>query len=258
MSLRILIIEDEPLGLERLQRHIHSIDPAIEIAGATDSVKSSVSWLRSNESPDLILMDIDLGDGQSFDIFQQVTVNSRIIFIASYDEYALKAFRMNGIDYLLKPVRMSDLKERLDIFRSNGFHRESKSNINIDSLVKELQHQLLPKEFRQRFLVRHGKKLVCVENHEISYFFTDGRSVYIRTSDKRRLLIDHSLEELRYMLNPQQYFYIQGSHIVSVDSIYSIHDYSKGRLQIHLRPSEEKKVIIEKEQVQEFKAWLGK
>jgi DNA-binding LytR/AlgR family response regulator len=202
-------------------------------------------------------MDIDLGDGQSFDIFQQVKINSQIIFIASYDEYALKAFRMNGIEYLLKPVRMNDLKERLEKFNNNGFHHENKSNINIDSLVKELQHQLLPKEFRQRFLVRQGKKLVCVENHEISYFFTDGRSIYIRTSDKRRLLIDHSFEELKYMLNPQQYFYVHGSHIISLDSISGIHDYSKGRLQISLRPSEEKKVIIEKEQVLAFKAWLG-
>jgi two-component system, LytTR family, response regulator LytT len=258
MSLRILIIEDELLGLERLRRHLHSIDPAIEIAGATDSVRSSVSWLRSNESPDLILMDIDLGDGQSFDIFQQVTINSWVIFIASYDEYALKAFRMNGIEYLLKPVRKNDLKESLEKFHANGSHREAKSNINIESLVRELQHQLLPKEFRQRFLVRHGKKLVCVENHEISYFFADGRSVYVRTTDKRRLLIDHSFEELRYMLNPQEYFYIHGSYIVSLDSIYNIHEYSKGRLQINLRPSEDKKVIIEKDQVQEFKAWLGK
>src|SRR5262249_36538398 len=153
---------------------------------------STVNWLEENPAPDLILMDIELSDGQSFEIFNQATIKSPVIFTTSYDEYALKAFKVNSIDYLLKPIQKEDLEAALqklkkmkELYKSSGTE-EAKSDVSIDNLVKELQQKLQPKEFRKRFLVKHAQKLVSIEIDEIAYFFSDGRLNFFKTYDNKK------------------------------------------------------------------------
>jgi len=165
---KILIVEDEELAVKKLQKTLQAVNAAATIAGVTDSIKSTVEWLQQNPQPDLILMDIELADGQSFEIFNLTEVKSPVIFTTSYDEYALKAFKVNSVDYLLKPIQKEELQAALTKFQK--IKGNNAADINIDVLVKELQQKLQPKEYRKRFLVKHGQKLVSVEIDEIAYF----------------------------------------------------------------------------------------
>src|SRR5215203_3551418 len=193
--MKILIVEDEELAVKKLKKTLLSVDESATVVGEADSIKSTVSWLQSNPSPDLILMDIELADGQSFEIFNHVQVKSPVIFITSYDEYALKAFKVNSVDYLLKPVQKEDLQTALEKFRemkkiyTDGQPAASPS-ISIDDLVKELQQKLQTKEYRKRFLVKHGQKLVSVEIDDIAYFFSDGRLNFFKTVDNKKYVVD--------------------------------------------------------------------
>ena len=169
--MNILIVEDEDLAVKKLKKTLFSIDESANVVGEADSIKSTVNWLENNPSPDLILMDIELADGQSFEIFNHVQVKSPVIFITSYDEYALKAFKVNSVDYLLKPVQKEDLHAALDNYREmKKIYTADKetSPISLDALVKELQQKLQTKDYRKRFLVKHGQKLVSVEVEEIA------------------------------------------------------------------------------------------
>ncbi|MEO5999460.1 MAG: LytTR family DNA-binding domain-containing protein [Chitinophagaceae bacterium] len=256
MSLRIHIVEDEQLGVERLEKHLLCMDPAIEIAGITDSVRSSIHWLQTRTAPDLIIMDIDLGDGQSFDIFNEVTVGCPVIFTTCYDEFALNIFKLNNIDYLLKPIKKEDLKELVDKF-INAADSYSTGKVNIDKLVSSLQKQFLPKEFRQRFLVKYGRKLTSIETNEISYFYSDGQMSYVKTKDRRKLVVDHSLEELESMLNPKLYFRVNGFYLIAIESISKVYDYNGGCILLSLVPPTEIKAVIPRHKVREFKAWMA-
>ena len=184
--MKILIVEDEDLAVKKLKKTLMSVDETATVVGEADSIKSTVQWLQDNPSPDLILMDIELADGQSFEIFNHVQVKSPVIFITSYDEYALKAFKVNSVDYLLKPVQKEDLHAALDKYKEmkKMYTKESAtSQVMIEDLVKELQQKLQTKEFRKRFLVKLGQKLVSVEVEDIAYFFSDGRLNFFKTFD---------------------------------------------------------------------------
>src|SRR4030095_16868730 len=174
--MKLLIIEDEELAVKKLQKTLASVDQDAEVIGIAHSIRSAVDWLNNNPVPDLILMDIELADGQSFEIFDRVEVKCPVIFTTSYDEYAVKAFKVNSVDYLLKPVQKEELSAALTKYRNfKGRYKDpaDAQAINVDQLVKELQQQLQPREFRKRFLVKHLNKLVPVETSEIAYFFSD-------------------------------------------------------------------------------------
>src|SRR5215217_2252334 len=160
--MNILIVEDEDLAVKKLKKTLLSVDESATVVGEADSIKSTVSWLQSNPTPDLILMDIELADGQSFEIFNHAQVKSPVIFITSYDEYALKAFKVNSIDYLLKPIQKEDLHAALEKLKGlkslYGNNSTPAPSLNVDNLVKELQQKLQPKEYRKRFLVKHAQK----------------------------------------------------------------------------------------------------
>jgi DNA-binding LytR/AlgR family response regulator len=260
--MKVLIIEDEELAVKKLQKTLASVDPGAEVVGVADSIRSSVNWLQTNPAPDLILMDIELADGQSFEIFDKVEVKSTVIFTTSYDEYALKAFKVNSIDYLLKPVQKEDLQAALEKLRAiksmYSNNTTSTSSLNVDSLVKELQQKLQPKEFRKRFLVKHAQKLVSVDVEEIAYFYSDGRLNFFKTHDNRKFVVDYTMDDLEEMLNPDQYFRISRAFYVSVDSIDQIHDYFGNRLLLHLKPAVDKEAIVSREKVTDFKKWMGK
>ncbi len=252
--MKVLIIEDEELAVKKLEKTLAAVDDTAEVAGVADSIKSSVEWLQQNPQPDLILMDIELSDGQSFEIFNLTEVKSPVIFTTSYDEFALKAFKVNSVDYLLKPIQKEELHAALEKFKKLN----SQPNVSIDSLVKELQQKLQPKDYRKRFLVKHGQKLVSVEIGEIAYFYSDGRLNFFKTTDNKKFVVDYTMDELQEMLDPETFFRISRSFYVAVNAIARIDDYFGNRLILGLRPEVEKEALVSREKVTEFKKWMGK
>ncbi len=259
--MNILIVEDEELAVKKLQKTLASVDPDAQVVAITDSIKSTVDWLESNEAPDLILMDIELSDGQSFEIFSRVQLKSAVIFTTSYDEYALKAFKVNSIDYLLKPVQKEDLEAALKKYSEMKLMynvEPVKNEANVESLIRELREKLQPKEYRKRFLVKNAQKLVSIEVEEIAYFFSDGRLNFFKTYENKKYVVDYTMDELEDMLNPERYFRISRSFYIAVDSVEQIHDYFGNRLLLHLKPEVDKEAIVSREKVSDFKRWMGK
>jgi two-component system, LytTR family, response regulator LytT len=260
--MNILIVEDEDLAVKKIQKTLSSVDSEAVVTGITDSIKSTVEWIQQNPQPDLILMDIELADGQSFEIFNLIEVKSPVVFTTSYDEYALKAFKVNSIDYLLKPVQKDELLAALNKYKKlkDTYHATpgDSKEMSLDSLVKELQRKLQPKEFRKRFLVKHTQKLVSIEIDEIAYFFSDGRLNFFKTTDNRKFVVDYTMDELEEMLDPEQYFRVSRSFYVSVDSIDKIDDYFGNRLILQLKPAVDKEALVSREKVTDFKKWMGK
>ncbi len=256
--MKILIVEDEELAVKKLQKTLLSIDRMVEVVGVTDSIKSTVDYLKQNSPPDLILMDIELADGQSFEVFNMVPVKNPVIFITSYDEYALKAFKVNSVDYLLKPVQKDELEAALNKYKELNTTDNTKNSSDINNLIKELQSKLQPKEYRKRFLVKQAQKLVSIEVDDIAYFYSDGRLNFFKTRDNKKFIVDYTMDELSDMLDPEKYFRISRSFYVSVDSIDQIHDYFGNRLLLNLTPALDKEALVSREKVMDFKKWMGK
>lgn len=256
--MKILIVEDEELAVKKLQKTLLSIDRMVEVVGVTDSIKSTVDYLKQNSAPDLILMDIELADGQSFEVFNMVQVKNPVIFITSYDEYALKAFKVNSVDYLLKPVQKDELEAALNKYKELNNTDNTKGTSDINNLIKELQSKLQPKEYRKRFLVKQAQKLVSIEVDDIAYFYSDGRLNFFKTRDNRKFVVDYTMDELSDMLDPDKYFRISRSFYVSVDAIDQIHDYFGNRLLLNLTPALDKEALVSREKVMDFKKWMGK
>lgn len=253
--MKVLIVEDEELAVNKLVKTLSGIDNTIEIAGITDSIESSVEWFQNNPTPDLVLMDIELSDGQSFEIFNLTKINSPVIFTTSYDEYALKAFKVNSVDYLLKPVQKNELKAAIEKFKDN-FKATPASNL--ENLMKELQQKLETKNYRKRFLVKNANRLTSVEVEEIAYFYSDGRFNFFKTYDNKKMIIDYTMEELQDMLDPDRFFRISRAFYIALKSIDKIEDYFGNRLILQLKPAIEKEAVVSREKVTEFKLWMGK
>jgi DNA-binding LytR/AlgR family response regulator len=260
--MKVFIVEDEDLAVKKITKTLASVDADAEVVGVADSIIAAVNWLQDNPAPDLILMDIELSDGQSFEIFNRVAIKSPVIFTTSYDEYALKAFKVNSVDYLLKPIQKEDLAAALEkLGNLKNIYQQTNQPapaVSIDSLVKELQQKLQPREYRKRFLVRHAQKLVSIDTDEIAYFFSDGRLNFFKTYDNRKFVVDYTMDELEEMLDPNKYFRISRSFFISVNSVDQIHDYFGNRLLLHLKPAVDKESIVSREKVTEFKKWMGK
>jgi two-component system, LytTR family, response regulator LytT len=249
-NMKVFIIEDEYLGLQRLVKLLGEVDAGTEVLGHAESIKSAVQWLQNNPAPELIFMDIELADGQCFEVFNQVQVNSPIIFTTSYDEYALHAFKVNSIDYLLKPIKSEDLAAALEkLGRMKAQFQLPPQTVDIDKLVQELRHFQQPKEYRKRFLVKQGQR----------WFMADGKLCFMRTWDNRRFIVDYTLEELAGMLDPAEFFRANRSYLVHAKSVKSIDSYFGGKLILQLMPkTETNDVVVSKEKAGEFKAWMGK
>jgi DNA-binding LytR/AlgR family response regulator len=262
MRMNIFIVEDEDLAVRKLQKTLHSIDADIKVAGTADSIAAAVEWLQTNARPDLILMDIELADGQSFEIFNLIEVKSPVIFTTSYDEYALKAFKVNSVDYLLKPIQKDELEAALAKFRKlkDNFKSSENEGPKVSNLVKELQFALQQqnKEYRKRFLVKHAQKLMSIEVDRIAYFFSDERLNFFKTWDDKKYIIDYTLDEIEDMLDPSQFFRISRAFMVSIKSIDQIQDYFGNRLKLTLKPDIDKEALVSREKVTPFKEFMGK
>lgn len=253
--MKVLIIEDEKLGAERLQKILLEIDHSIEVVGICPSVKTTVEWIKANPLPDLVLMDIELSDGQCFEIFSQIKLSTPVIFTTSYDEYALQAFKVNSIDYLLKPIKKAELSQALGKL-SQLKNQFSGSDFNIEKLLAQLRQS--NNSFRSRFLVKKGQKLITVEVSEIAYFFVEDRLSFFITWDNQKFIADYTLEEIDSMLNPNDFKRINRAFILHQKSIHAIHNYFNGKLKLELKPATDKEVIVSRESAMDFKIWMGK
>jgi two-component system response regulator LytT len=253
--MNVFIIEDEQLGADRLRNLLLEVEPGIQIKGFAQSIRESVEWLKNNPLPELIFMDIELADGQCFEIFKQVDLKTPVIFTTSYDDYTLQAFKVNSVDYLLKPIRKEELKKALDKFKSL---KAPSHALDIQLLVEQLKQPQVGSPFRNRFLVKTGQRLITIDIKDIAYFFSEDNLTFFRTWDKGKYLVEYNLEELEKMLDPQQFHRINRAFVVHVESIAEIHSYFNSRLKLHLNPSTDKEVIISREKVGDFKDWLGR
>ncbi len=251
--MNIIIIEDEKPSARRLQRMLAEIN--IKAQAMLHSVEEAVSYFKSNDPPDLILLDIQLSDGLSFEIFEQVTVNSAIIFTTAYDEYALKAFKLNSIDYLLKPIDEDELKSAINKFELN---QPKPQNLQVDlEQIKRLLINPLDKNYKERFTIKIGQHLKIIPIDEIECFYSENKGTYIFTSAKRDYLIDHSLEELEVMLDPKKFFRVNRSFYIHINSIKDMISYTNSRLKIILNSYNEQEIIVSREKVKNFKLWIS-
>lgn len=252
--MNLLIIEDEPQAAQRIEKLIKAINPSAVILGKLDSVKNSVSWLKANPAPDLILMDIQLADGISFSIFDQCEVKSPVIFTTAYDEYALKAFKVNSIDYILKPIDEQELRIALNKFQSLN------STTQPDKILESIGHavQMLTKKYKERFIVKVGEHLKSIEIEEILFLFSLEKTTFAQTKDGRKHILDFTLDQLENLLNPENYFRINRKYIISAKSIQDMVSYSNSRLKLALKTWDDDDVIVARERVQEFKDWLDR
>ncbi|MCK8491152.1 LytTR family DNA-binding domain-containing protein [Spirosoma sp. RP8] len=269
--MNVFLIEDEELAVRKLTKLLLDVDPTINIVGTSASVRSAVAWLNANgpgqpSAPDLILMDIELADGQSFEIFEQTTVSAPVIFTTSYDEYALRAFKVNSIDYLLKPIKRHELEASLTKYKrtvaDNGEPVEPKpSDINvmdIDALVQQLRQQIQPADYRRRFLVKHRQQWVPIEVSDIAYFYSEEGVSLFRTHSNQKYSLDYPLDELEKMLDPTQFFRANRQYIVQINTIQQIHPYFNNKLKLVLKPAADDEVLVSRERAADFKKWMGK
>jgi two-component system, LytTR family, response regulator LytT len=253
--MNVLIVEDEQLGADRLRHLLLETEPDTRILGITAGIQSTLEWLKTHPLPDLVFMDIELSDGQCFEIFNQVDLPSPIIFTTSYDEYTLQAFKVNSVDYLLKPIRKEELKKAIEKYKNL---RSPSPVLDIKSLVEQLRQPQGSTAFRSRFLVKAGQRLLTLDIKEIAYFFSEDNFTFFRTWDNAKYLVEYNLEELEKMLDPSQFHRINRGFVVHVESIAEIHTYFNSRLKLHLHPATDKEVIISREKVADFKDWLGR
>ncbi|GAB3901797.1 LytTR family DNA-binding domain-containing protein [Larkinella knui] len=256
----VLVIEDEELAVRKLTKLLQDVDNSIRIVGTAASVRASVQWLQNNATPDLILMDIELADGQSFEIFEQTPVESPVIFTTSYDEYALRAFKVNSIDYLLKPIKRHELEASLEKHRKlrNPAEPETGGRMAIDALVQQLRQQIQPAEYRKRFLVKHLSQWMPVEVADIAYFYSEEGVSLFRTRTNQKFSVDYTLDELEAMLDPLQFFRANRQFIVDINCVQQIHPYFNNKLKLTLKPAPEEEVLVSRERATEFKKWMGK
>ena len=250
--MRIIIIEDEKPSARRLQRMLNGLD--LEAETLLHSVEESIDWFNTNEHPDLIFLDIQLSDGLSFEIFDAVEVQSAIIFTTAYDEYALQAFKLNSIDYLLKPIDSDDLEIAVSKFKTR---LPQKQNVTLDfNDIKKLLVNPIEREYKKRFSVKVGQHLKLVNIDDIECFYSENKGTYLYTNEGRNYLLDNTLEQLVEALEPQTFFRINRKFFVNIHAIKDMVSYTNSRLQIKLNTYNEQEVIVARERVKDFKLWL--
>jgi DNA-binding LytR/AlgR family response regulator len=245
-----LIVEDEKVAAERLVGLIKKYDPSIDIAEIVQSVKNGVHWLNTHLPPDLIFMDIQLADGLSFEIFEQTIVKTPVIFTTAYDEYALKAFTVNSIDYLLKPIDQDELKNAIDKFKGNNSPKEIPAQV-FDSIMRSLT-----KTYKNKFVTNVGEHIKVFTTEDIQCFYSMEKYTFLQNNSGRDYAINYSLDQLEDLLDPAQFFRINRKFIVSSSAISDIISYSNSRLKIKLNTNESNDLLVSREKVQDFKKWL--
>ncbi len=246
--MKVLIIEDEATAARRLANLIQEIDPSIEVLAQLESIESSVFWLEKHPMPDLLFMDIHLADGSSFEIFKFVKVEKPVIFTTAYDEYALQAFKVNAIDYLLKPLKRAELEQALQKYRSLVRPAE----VDYHALASSISND----KYNTRFLIRFGQNIKVVEFRDAAYFYTEDKITFVVTKEGKRYPIEPSLEKLDEMADPRVFFRINRQFIVNIECIKEMSTYSKSRVKLKLDPPTDKETVVSTERSPVFKKWL--
>ena len=252
--MNVLILEDETLSAQRAKTLLYEHDPTISVIETIDSVEDATEWLGRNPEPDLMLVDIHLSDGLSFDLFKKVQVKSPVIFTTAYDQYAIQAFKMNSIDYLLKPLDKSELGFALGKFKTLSQERKSLITSDIQQLMQTFQAS--NKKYKNRFLVKFGDNIQFKNTDEIAYFFADDKITYLVSNEGRRFIIDYKLEQLEDLLDPQFFYRLNRKFMIRIDSVQKIKTLINSRLQIFLKPSFEQEIFVSKDKMSDFKTWL--
>jgi len=252
-ALKVLIIEDEPPAAARLEKLLYELRPGAIVLSKIDSVKDTVSYLSANASPDLILMDIQLSDGMSFMIFDQCVVTAPVIFITAYDEYAIKAFKKNGIDYILKPLDKEELSMAFKKFDSLVRSPDTQRIIT-QSMVQAMQS--ITKSYKERFVIKVGDHLRTIAVVDILCFFSQDKATFAQTRDGRKHILDFTLDELDAIVDPSRFYRVNRKYLVSIDAIQDMVSYTNSRLKLILKSNDDKDIIVARERVQEFKNWL--
>jgi DNA-binding LytR/AlgR family response regulator len=250
--MKVIIIEDEKPSARRLKRMLEAIDITAETM--LHSVEESIQWFNNNPHPDVIFLDIQLSDGLSFEIFDQVEVKSAIIFTTAYDEYALQAFKLNSIDYLLKPIDDEDLETAVTKYKTR---LPQKTNIALDfEDIKKLLINPIDRVYKKRFSVKVGQHLKLVNIDDVECFYSENKGTYLYTTEGRNYLLDTTLEALENELEPETFFRINRKFFININAIKDIISYTNSRLQIKLNNYNEDEVIVARERVKDFKEWL--
>ena len=250
--LKTIIIEDEKPSARRLNRMVDDLE--ISNQALLHSVEEAIAWFKTNEHPDLIFLDIQLSDGLSFEVFEEIEINSAIVFTTAYDTYALKAFKLNSIDYLLKPIDKDELRIALNKFKD--VHQKG-SIINIETIHQLISQQKEP-IYKTRFSVKIGQHLKLIEVNSISCFYSENKSTLVHTSENRSYVLDTNLDQLESELNPEQFFRVSRKFIIHIKTIRDIISYTNSRLEIKLQPElKDQSIIVSRERVKAFKEWLN-
>ncbi|WP_340063835.1 LytTR family DNA-binding domain-containing protein [Ascidiimonas aurantiaca] len=251
--MHIIIIEDEKPSARRLQRLLEKQNVTVDVL--LHSVEESVNWFSNHKNPDLIFLDIQLSDGLSFEIFDHVDIKSPIIFTTAFDEYALQAFKLNSIDYLLKPIDEDDLVTAINKFKER---LPSKDKVSIDfEDIKKLLINPLEREYKKRFTVKVGQHLKMITTDEIECFYSENKGTYAHTADGRNYLLETTLENLEKELAPDMFFRVSRKFVVNVNHIRDMISYTNSRLQVKMNKFNDIEIVVSRERVKDFKDWLS-
>jgi DNA-binding LytR/AlgR family response regulator len=251
--IKVLIIEDEQPAAKRLGKMLSEISPDFEVMQHCDSIESSVNFLKSGIVPDLVMLDVQLGDGWSFEIFKQVEISCPVIFTTAFDEYAIKAFELNSIDYLLKPIRKENLERSIDKFRK--LHQQSQQT-DWKTLATLLDKE--KQEYKQRFLVYVGEHLQSVQTSDIAYFYSIEKSTFLKTNSGKSYSLDLSLDKLEDLVSPKDFFRINRQYLISFGAINKISMLSKSRIKLILEPASADEILVSSARTHDFKVWLDR
>ncbi len=250
--MNVIIIEDEKPAARRLSRMLADLN--IEVQEMLHSVEESLNWLQNNEHPELIFLDIQLSDGLSFEIFEEIEVKSAIIFTTAYDEYALKAFKLNSIDYLLKPIDVDELEAAVNQFKKTK-PKQTEVMVNLND-IKKLLINPVDRKFKRRLSLKIGAHIKIISTDVIECFYSENKATYCFTNEKRSFLLDNSLEIWQEQLDPEQFFRVNRTFIVNINAIKDIISYSNSRLKLILNSYSETEIIVSRERVKDFKSWI--
>ncbi len=246
--MKILIIEDEEAAARRLHKLVMEIDSSMEVVAELDSIESTLAWFKSNAQPDLIFLDIHLADGSSFEIFNHVKIEKPVIFTTAYDQYALQAFKVNALDYILKPLKRQELEQAIEKYRK----RQGEWRTDYKELTKLLHN----KDTSKRFLIKLGQSIRVVDIQDAAYFYTESKITFLVTKDGKRYPLDISLEKVEEMADPQTFFRINRQFIVNINAIKEMYAYSKSRVKLELLPRCDLDTVVSTERSPVFKKWL--
>jgi DNA-binding LytR/AlgR family response regulator len=252
-----LIIEDEVEAAERLTTLLEECDPSIKILQTIDSVQDVVQYFATGKTADLVFMDIQLADGKSFEIFERVKIDSPIIFTTAFDQYALQAFKLHSIDYLLKPIQPNELSTALQKLKK-VYHPDTQLTSADIAALKDIIASV-GNRFKQRLLIKSGTKLQYKPTEAVCYFFADGKTTYLVVKgDGKRFIVDHTLEELEDMLDPDRFFRISRKYIVNFDCVWEVKGLMSSKLEVKLNQPCEHDLSVSRERAHDFKKWMDR